>query len=133
MDAEDQRLLLKGLCRQLGVVTDHPHVATDPHINNVPVKAPVVRVRLVKPIHLLPKQSALVLIKLEDKVSLSGPILVEALDGASEITLVNSLLQKRGDKQLRAVFTNQTSFMYSEAEAWDLGWKSHRSGSCGAR
>ena len=35
---------------------------------------------------------------------------MEAIDEAGEISLVSSLIQKKGDGRLRAMFTNPTSF-----------------------
>jgi len=60
MDAEDQLLLPEGLCRQLGIVTYHGDVEARPsqlkQKENVTV--PVVRVKLLESLQLLPQQSA---------------------------------------------------------------------------
>ena len=45
--------------------------------------------KLVEPVHLLPKQNAFARVELEDSCSLSGPVLLEASDGLTR-TIVSS-------------------------------------------
>ena len=71
MDAPEQLLLSEGVCRQLGVIRYHPEVK----LGNVTVKAesnavgdckiPMVRVKLVRDISLLPNQHVMAEVTLQ--------------------------------------------------------------------
>ena len=114
MDAEDPLLLSEGLCRQLGVVTYHGDVQTqDKSDNKDSAKIPVVRVKLVESLRLLPRQSALIRVELEDSRDLGGPILLESnqeLVEAEEIQLESSLVSQVEGKYAVAMFSNPTPF-----------------------
>lgn len=116
MDAEDQLLLSEGLCRQLGVVTYHGEVekeASQGKQQKDTAQVPIVRVKLVESLRLLPKQSALARVEFEDSRDVSGPVLMEAnqeLVEAGEIQLENTLVDQREGKYAVVMFSNPTPF-----------------------
>ena len=75
MDAEDPLLLSEGLCRQVGVVISHSNVWTRGKSDNQDsANVPIIHVKLVESLRLLPYQSALIRMELEDSQDLCGPI-----------------------------------------------------------
>jgi hypothetical protein len=109
MDAEDQLLLSEGLCRQLGVVTYHGEIEREASQQKDSAQIPIVRVKLVDSLRLLPKQSALARVELEDSRDVCGPVLMEAnqeLVEAGEIQLENTLMNQGEGKYTVVMFSN---------------------------
>ena len=70
MDAPEQLLLSKGVCRQLGILTYHPEVqrwrgGRRPRVYDKQAKIPMVRVRSVKLVCVLPLRSTVVNVQLD--------------------------------------------------------------------
>ena len=113
MDAEDQLLLSEGLCRQLALVTYHPEVVVTAAPGNSPARVPIVRVKLVDSVCLLPKQSTLARVELERSCNLGGTVLLEASSesvDADTIQLEGSLICEPEDGLARVMLSNPTSF-----------------------
>ena len=120
MDAEDQLLLSEGLCRQLEIVAYHSEVEVEPTQQapgREPAKVPVVRVRLVKSLRLLPRQSALVRVELEGCQSLRSPVLMEATQ-ETEIRLEDCLVHR---DRTRCAFAIKPDAFCPDTEARSVG------------
>ena len=70
MDAPEQLLLSEGVCRQLGIPTYHPEVqrwrgGRRPRVSEKQAKIPMVRVRSVQSVRVLPLQSTVVNVQLD--------------------------------------------------------------------
>ena len=88
MDAPEQLLLSEGVCRQLGILTYHPDVQPGNGDNRElglrpnyvsECKVPMVRVQLIRDVHLLPNECVVTEARLvsEEVCELDKPLLFE--------------------------------------------------------
>ena len=77
MDARDPLLLPEGACHQLGIISYHLDVGMHPLQDSVPV----VRVKLVESVRLLPCQSKIILVQTVQGYHVDGPVAIEPLAG----------------------------------------------------
>jgi len=118
MDAQDQLLLSEGVCRQLGIIQYHPsvrpceqrHSTTDPgrELSNTSQECvkhgdyalvPVVTVRLLQSVSLLPRQCTSVQVGVDrcNGLPTSGPLMFDPVESLPEgIQPEPSLLQIQG-------------------------------------
>ena len=115
MDAPDPLLLSEGVCRQLGIVSYHPSLSTDParEVSTV-AQMQSVRVRLVQAVRVPPLRSAIVQLAVEGGEGLDGPVLLEPtpqFTGAGCTGLCSSETLVEGVSGLtQVVLTNPTGF-----------------------
>ena len=134
MDAHDQLLLSEGVCRQLCVISQHQDVEvwrggkaqrTGQKGANVG-KIPMVRVKLLQSVNVLPLQRLKVDVQF---VSLSAkssntPHLLEtntALKQSSGVTLADSLVNPNANGLAKVIITIPTGFTQSIEEGTELG------------
>ena len=102
MDAPEQLLLSEGICRQLGILTYHPDVQPgngDKKQPNVEpekgsdCKVPMVRVRLIQDVRLLPNECTIATAELvgEDFPQLNQPLLFELDSLVRETTKIQAM------------------------------------------
>ena len=130
MDARDPLLLSEGVCHQLGIISYHPNVgASMPKVssledNDTVVTVPVVRVKLIESVRLLPSQSKMVPVQLEKDHGFSGTVLIEPLSDdhntVADVQLGCSLVNLDGDKPVKVLLTNSTGFtQYVDRGYWN--------------
>ena len=120
MDAHDSLLLSEGVCHQLGIISYHPNVEASPSTSSTPTTAEsnvpvgsvsVVRVHLVKSTRLLPLQSKMVAVNLQQDHGLSGTILIEpSSDNSTDLLLGCCIVNLTEDTPFQVLLTNPTGF-----------------------
>ena len=120
MESQEALLLSEGVCRQLGMVTYHSHVVVrgeQDHTRHAAQKeaaqVPVVRVRLVNSVRLLPLQSMMTTVELEKGPELDGPLLLEPthrFSEAEELQFGSSLVYPTENRCTVVMLTNPTGF-----------------------
>ena len=126
-DAHDQLLLSEGVCRQLGIVTFHPMVQPQKvkKRQRETSLVPTVRVNLVKSLHLLPHQSAVVQVNFEGAGGeLKQPMMVESGETAAQtsgLTVEDAVTAQREDGCAQLVITNSWGFTQSLPEGTCVG------------
>ena len=113
MDARDPLLLSEGVCRQLGIITYHPLVyagreKTKEQENSPGV--PMVRVKLVQTVRVLPGQSVMAPVIVEGG---GGCVLVEPAENLTEydqINVANSLVSVSEGNTAQVLLTNPSGF-----------------------
>ena len=120
MDAKESLLLSEGVCRQLGV-TYHSQVLWRKGGKDQgrcagrkeSAHVPAVRVSLVESVPLLPLQSMMATVELEESQELEGPLLLEAtrrFAGVGELRLGTALVYLTEDRCAQVLLTNSTGF-----------------------
>ena len=131
MDAPDQLLLSKGVCRQLGIITYHPDVQKwrggrkkqPPSAAIEKAKVPMVRVKLVQSIQLSPHQSAVVQVQV-DTCGNDDPVYVEHdpyFEYETGLRVDDVLLQPSGEGRAQIVVANPTAFTQVADRGTTLG------------
>ena len=120
MDAQEP-LLFEGVCRQLGLVSYHRAVerwrggksrckkVQKP--SDASAKVPLVRVRLVQSVRILPSQSAVVHVQLEKTRGVGGPLIVEPtrrFEDSNDLRFDHTLVEPGEDGYAQIVLTNPT-------------------------
>ena len=120
MDSQEALLLSEGVCRQLGMVTYHSRVVARGEQGhschegqNEAARVPVVRVRLVDSVRLLPLQSMMATVELKKSQELDGPLLLEPTHRFSEaggLQFGSSLVYPSKNRCAAVILTNPTGF-----------------------
>ena len=118
MDATDQLLLSEGVCRQLAIISYHRSVQTSKpgsSTDKVPVRAPMVRVKLVKTTSVPSLSTVTAKAELVQGQILDGPILLEQAPELSKegtgVQLSSSLVAPvKPGEELVVVLQNSTGF-----------------------
>lgn len=108
-DARDPILLSEGVCRQLGIVSYHPLVGTnrkDAKQEKQP-DVPMVRVKLVQSVRILPRQSVLVPVHLEQG---GGCVLLEGSGQLGSVDFASSLVDIPKGSTAQVMLTNSSGF-----------------------
>ena len=130
MDAPEQLLLSEGVCRQLGILTYHPDVqrwrgGRRPGAPEKQAKIPMVRVRLVQSVCVLPLQSTVVNVQLDGPDSeYSKSVLLEphvSKNQAAGLQVEDGLLQPSHEGKAQVVITNPTGFTQEFQGGLDIG------------
>jgi len=113
MDARDPLLLSEGACHQLGIIMYHPDVGAPSPQSSV-TAVPVVRVKLVESVRLLPLQSKMITVEIEHGYSLDRPILIEALPSecstVTDVQLECCLVNVTDTAPFKVMMTNSSGF-----------------------
>ena len=114
MDAHDDLLLSEGVCRQLDIITYHPHVGAPPVTTSV-TEQPLthsVHIKLVKSLRMAPRSSGLVLVQL-DNIEVHGLLLLEQTSyfdktGHDGLLLGETLVSKDANGFVNVLLSNPT-------------------------
>ena len=125
MDAMDQLLLSKGVCRQLGIVTYHPSLASakTPKSKEVAL-VPSIRVSLVQSLKLPPSNTVLVPVRLESCVLKEGETLLiegEQLREQTGLVLENTVVDVPQDGLTHISLINMSGIMQTIPERTVVG------------
>ena len=145
VDAQEELLLSEGVCRQLGILQYHPEVkpwkgkkpgqkksstatpTTDNGKSEVPkestVAVPMVRVRLVRPLRLLPHQGAPTTVQVDsaDLKLEAESFLLESGTGDSVLEVEDSLLRFDGEGKAQVTVFNPSGSSCSVEAGTELG------------
>ena len=146
MDAADQLLLSEGVCRQLGIISYYPEVESwrgkrrkpppvselkpaegqDPDGGDDSVssaRVPLIRVKLVQTVHLLPHQSKVVEVRIDaDGRNVPGdPLLLESAQLNCGADIETALIQPMTDGVAYTVVSNWTGMYLAVEEDSNLG------------
>ena len=136
MDAPDELLLSKGVCRQLGIVTYHPSLHQPDHTPSSPVSepespseetalVPCVRVNLVKSLKLTPNQSAVVSVRVKGEFDPVGQTMFieghSALEKDTGLVVEDAILPQPENGLAHLIITNLSGFTRSVSAGTELG------------
>ena len=125
MDVVDQLLLAEGVCRQLGIVSYHADVEDsrggskqgETHLDKTGT-VPVVRVQSVR---VLPYQSVLGTIQIDNELKASAPLLLQPELSGVGSQVEESLLTVQDDGTARVSLVNLTGFTQTIDSGTSLG------------
>ena len=117
MDAREQLLLSVGVCRQLGIVVDHPEVQSNTET------VPLVTAKLVNSVRVLPQQCSVVSVELEGSYDATKRLLLEPEDLECELQTDHMLLNPLTDDSgiYQVVIGNCTGFTQTLEKGATLG------------
>ena len=132
MNAHDQLLLSEGECRQLGIVHYHPDIQKwnggrrkrAEHQKVKTATVPTVRVRLVQTLRLLPQQSTVIKVQIQEGHQMTKPLMLEpdsSLEESAGLQVVDGLLEPGEDGEAHILVANTTGFTQNIEQGLELG------------
>ena len=125
MDATEQLLLSKGVCRQLGIVTYHPDVKRcleTVETSDAAVQVPTVRVQLLKSMSTPPGESICVAVKTTSSLRDQDTMMLDSdPDLTPDGVQVSSSLLNGGDGGVSIVLCNHSGFTCQLEKDQDIG------------